>query len=135
MGSELVQAALSAAALWSALLALLIIGLAANISYLRITRKVSLGDHGDRYINRALRAHGNAVEFIPLALVLLFSYAVLGGSAAMIHIFGGALFISRIAHAWGMLAKATTLRRQIGAFVTYVIVIVLAVLNLIAAFS
>lgn len=130
---ETVQASLAVTAIWAALLGLLVVGLAGNISYLRLTRKVSLGDHGDRYLNRAIRAHANAVEFVPLALVLLFSYSLLGGSIVMIHVTAAALLLGRILHAWGMLAKATTVRRQVGALLSSLVLLALVILNLIAA--
>ncbi|HCO65571.1 MAG TPA: hypothetical protein DIT60_12395, partial [Alcanivorax sp.] len=58
-------------ALYAALAALIILALAANVVRLRLRHGVSLGDGGRGELNRAIRAHGNAVEYTPVILILM----------------------------------------------------------------
>ena len=59
------------AALYAGLIGLLLLALAARISGLRRQRKIGLGDGGDPLLLRAIRAHGNTVEWGVPAIVLL----------------------------------------------------------------
>jgi len=121
------MSAIQYTAFFIALHGLLFIGLSCYISWLRVSHKVSIGDQGDRVLMRAMRAHGNFSEHVPMALILMGGYAFLGGNAILIAGTGSALFISRAVHAWGLLDKATTVRRQIGAGVTYLAELVFAI--------
>jgi uncharacterized membrane protein YecN with MAPEG domain len=59
-------------ALYAGLCALLLLVLAAQISRHRMTLKVGLGDGGHPPLMRAVRVHGNAVEWmLPMLLLLL----------------------------------------------------------------
>jgi len=88
--------------LYAALAALLLIGLAGRIPRLRRRHRVGIGD-GDRPdLALAVRVHANAVENIPVALLLLALLEVQGGAPAGLHAAGGALLIGRILHARGL---------------------------------
>mgnify|MGYP006233553957 FL=1 len=69
-------------ALYAALCGFLVVALAANVVRYRLGKKVSLGDGGHKDVNRAIRAHGNTVEYIPLALILMALLEIL----SLIHI-------------------------------------------------
>src|SRR5262245_59040214 len=89
-------------ALYGALNAFLNIGLAVTVSRLRTTHKVSFG-HGDKdRLSRAIRAHGNNSEFVPLAILLLLLAELMGGSSLWLHLLGGSLLAARALHAWGI---------------------------------
>ena len=51
--------------------ALFIIKLSLNVVHLRRQYRISTGDGGVSDLQLAIRVHGNAVEYIPLALLLL----------------------------------------------------------------
>ena len=57
--------------LYAALCALLILALSFRIAGLRRRLKVGIGDGGDAGLARAIRAQANAVEYVPLMLVML----------------------------------------------------------------
>ena len=57
--------------LYAALCTLLILVLAGRVIAARWQHKVGLGDGGNTELNRRVRAHANAVEYVPLALILL----------------------------------------------------------------
>ena len=78
-----------------------------------------------------IRLHGNAAEYIPLAIALMLIYELNGGAHLGLHIIGIALIAGRVIQTWGMWATDTTTRgRQIGQSLTWLSVGALAVLNL-----
>ena len=88
-------------ALYASLLTLLTLHLLINVTKKRRQHKVSLGEGGPRDIalQRAIRTHGNAVETIPLFLILLGLLEYNGAPALLIHLLGIVFSIGRIMHA------------------------------------
>ncbi|MEO8707301.1 MAG: MAPEG family protein [Kofleriaceae bacterium] len=105
-------------ALYGALNALFNVFLANNVSTLRRRNKVSLGDHPA--IAVAIRAHGNNSESVPLALIVMLLAELCGGHPAVLHVYGGLLFIARIAHWIGLPRKAPNVYRATGIGLTWV---------------
>ncbi|WP_332678690.1 MAPEG family protein [Brevundimonas sp.] len=94
--------ALQAVALWSGLLILLLIGLSLRTIFTRKRLKVSLGDGPNSEMTVISRAFGNAAEYIPPLLIILLLMALLGFQPVWIHLLGGAMFLGRLLHAWGL---------------------------------
>jgi len=112
--------AISAAALWTGLSLILLLVLTVRVSLHRRALKVSLGDGGHPALNVAGRAFGNAIEYLPIGLVAIVLVALLGYSAAFVHVLGATLFIGRVLHAIGMhSAKQPALGRLLGMILTY----------------
>lgn len=81
--------------------------------------RIGLGDGGDLRLNQAIRAHGNFIEVVPFALIIMFLLEMEGAPAWALHLYGAALVISRIAHAQGMYQSAgESLGRMIGTITT-----------------
>ena len=118
-------------ALYAAILALIILALGINVTVHRVKLQVSLGDGGNPQMLRMIRLHGNAVEYLPLALVLMALYELNGGWHWAINIVGIALIAGRLiqtAAMWGNdLPKPG---RGIGQVLTWGSIAVLALLNL-----
>lgn len=111
--------AFRAVALWTGLSLLFILWLSMRISAGRRKLKVSVGDGGHPALTASTRAFGNAIEYVPLALVALAVVAVFY-SAAIVHAVGGAFFVGRILHAWGMgQEKQPAIGRMLGMILTY----------------
>ena len=118
-------------ALYAGILALIVIALAINVTAHRVKLRVPLGDGGNAQMRRMIRLHGNAAEYIPLALALMLIYELNAGSHMALHIVGIALIAGRIIQTWGMWATdMTNIGRQIGQSLTWLSVAALAVLNL-----
>ncbi|HEX4857802.1 MAG TPA: MAPEG family protein [Usitatibacteraceae bacterium] len=100
------SAALPHTAVYASLCALLIVVLLLLVVRLRRQLKVGIGDGGHRDLARAIRVHANAVETVPLFLILLAIYEHNGGGAAWLNAFGSVFLIARIAHAAGMTRTA-----------------------------
>lgn len=115
--------------LYAAILTLFIVWLSLRVIRLRGSKKVRLGDGGYSELQVAIRAHGNAVEYIPLALVLLALLEFSHARAALIHAGGIVIVAGRLLHARGLLTD--TLRyRVLGMQLTLFALIALAVANL-----
>jgi uncharacterized membrane protein YecN with MAPEG domain len=114
-------------ALYGALNTFINIGLALSVSRARGKEKVSLG-HGDSpAMLRAMRAHGNNAEFVPLALVMLLIAELMGGSSLWLHVFGGTLTVSRILQPIGIhQERAPNFARFVGTAGTWVMILATA---------
>lgn len=114
---------------YGALSALLVVWLTVQVVRLRRAKKVRLGDGGDPELRVAIRAHGNALEYIPLSLVLLGLAELSGAHPALLHACGGALVGGRVLHARGLLRETLRLRVW-GMQLTACSLIALALVNL-----
>lgn len=113
----------SITALYAGLLAVLIVTLSARISRLRWHHKVGIGDGGHRDLARAIRVQANAVEYVPLGLVLMLLAELNGFAPWLLHIAGSALFLGRVLHATGLGRYAgTTPERMIGTTLTWLVI-------------
>jgi len=122
---------LAITALYAGILALIVIALAVNVTVHRVKLRVPLGDGGNAQMRRMIRLHGNAAEYIPLAIALMLIYELNSGSHLGLHIIGAALIAGRVIQTWGMWATdMTNIGRQIGQSLTWLSVAALAVLNL-----
>jgi hypothetical protein len=94
------------AALYAGLIGVLLLVLAALVSRLRRARRVSLGDGGDRELARAIRVHGNAVEWAVPGVLLLLVAELNRASPLLLHLCGIALVVGRVLHAIGLTRTA-----------------------------
>lgn len=84
--------------------ALILFALALNVGLRRgAQQRLQPGDTGDALLTRAIRAHANFAEFVPLVLVILMAMALLGASERLLGVYGGLFTAGRIAHAFGMM--------------------------------
>ena len=90
------------AALYAGLIGILLIALAAGVSRLRRRHKVGLGDGGNRDLQRAIRVHGNAVEWAVPALLLLLVAELNRAPPLLLHACGIAIVLGRVLHAFGL---------------------------------
>jgi len=119
-------------ALYAGLYALLLLLLAAAVSRQRRSLKVGLG-HGDHPpLERAIRAHGNSVEWgLPMLLLLLVA-ELDHTSRTILHICGILFIVARLIYAVGLSRDAGASRgRLIGSALSWTVVAVLAILNIV----
>ena len=118
-------------ALYAAVLAILVTAFAINVTATRMKLRISLGDGGNSLMSRAMRIHGNAIEYIPVALLLMIAYELNGGSRVVLHIAGIALVASRSLHAFALWrSDEPTLSRGAGQMLTWLTIAALAILNI-----
>ena len=89
-------------ALYAAILALIILALGINVTVHRVKLRVPLGDGGNPEMLRMIRLHGNAIEYMPLALILMALYELNGGLHWALHVIGIALIAGRLLQSWAM---------------------------------
>jgi uncharacterized membrane protein YecN with MAPEG domain len=122
---------LSITALYAAILAVIITALGINVTLHRVKLKVPLGDGGNPQMLRMIRLHANAIEYVPLALVLMLTYEINGGWHTALHVIGIALVAARLLQTWGMWGtEIAGFGRISGQSLTWLSIAALAVLNL-----
>lgn len=127
------MATLAITGLYASLLALLIIILGGRISHMRMKYGVGLLDGGHPKLTHAIRVHGNAVEWVPLILILFACAETQHLPHWALHLVGIALIMSRLLHAWGLShSTGKSFGRFYGACSTYLITLILSIYNLYA---
>jgi uncharacterized membrane protein YecN with MAPEG domain len=117
-----------AAALWTGLNLILLLVLSVRVVRERRRQGVALGDAEIPELARAVRAFGNAAEYIPAGLVGLAILAFAGAPPALVHLAGLILFAGRLAHALGLSRSGGPSRaRSFGATLTWVAYLLIAV--------
>jgi uncharacterized membrane protein YecN with MAPEG domain len=99
--------------LYAGLCGLLLVFLYVRVSQRRLATKIGMGAGGDTVLEQRIRAHGNFIESVPIALILLYLLEQAGVDSVVIHAFGVALVLARVAHAQGI---STTAGRSPGRF-------------------
>jgi uncharacterized protein len=118
-------------ALYAGILGLLMTALAINVTAHRARLKVNVGDGGNPQMQRMIRLHGNAAEYVPLGLILMGLYELDGGLHPALHAVGIALIVGRVLHVWGMWNTVEpNFGRAVGPTVTWLAIAAMAVLNL-----
>ncbi len=119
-------------ALYAAILAIILTALAINVTVHRGRLKVPLGQGDNPVMLRMIRIHGNAAEYIPIALLLMGAYEINGGDNVAVHISGVVLVFARLLHTSGMWnSPLPNFGRVTGQSLTWLTVLALAVLNVI----
>lgn len=117
-------------ALYASLCALLIVKLSLGVIAVRRQRKIGLGDGGDEELQAAIRAQGNATEYIPITLILMFLLENIVVYNWIIHLAGITLLTGRIIHAIGI--KNNDLKKRVlGMKITLYLIIALSILNIV----
>ncbi|MBI1198244.1 MAG: glutathione S-transferase [Phenylobacterium sp.] len=124
----------NAVALWAGLHLVLLLVLAVLVTRQRRKHGVAIGDGGVPALHAAIRAFGNATEYIPAALVGLAVLALAGAPPLLIHGVGFTLFVGRALHAFG-LSRSTDASwpRAVGVLATWIAYIAAAAALLIYA--
>lgn len=123
-------------ALYAGLCALLVIVLAWRVVQFRQREKVGLGVGSSREGEIRVRAHANAMEYIPLALVLLLIAELNGLAAFWLYLLGGVFLLARLLHAFGLTEGAGQYHfgRFWGTALSWLVILLLAVINIAPVF-
>jgi len=84
--------------IYAALLGLMFVAITLRIVSQRYKLKISLGEGDNKDFQKLIRGHGNFVETVPIALLLLLLLELKGASVIVLHILGIALLAGRIMH-------------------------------------
>lgn len=121
-------------AVYAALLAILFVILSVRTLRLRRRLQIAVGDAGDQTLLRAVRAHANFAEYVPLCLIMIFLCAQQGASAWVIHALCASLLLGRAAHAYGVSQIDEDFRfRVAGMSLTFSVLVIAACILLVSA--
>lgn len=118
--------------IYASLLVALIVFLAYRVTTFRRGEGISLGDEtGSKAMKSAVRAHGNAVENIPVGILLLVILELNHLNPLLLHAFGLVFVVSRIAHAYGLSKRnGPTKGRFYGTVFSWLCLLAMVVVNL-----
>ena len=116
-------------AIYAVIATFLLFWLTMQVIKQRRSHKIALGDGGIPELKGAIGAHGNAVECIPIFLILLFVLEYNGGHLLLVHALGIVFIVGRLIHARALLS-ANLKHRVLGMHLTLWPLITLAVCNL-----
>ncbi|MFZ5671254.1 MAG: MAPEG family protein [Pseudomonadota bacterium] len=123
-----------ASALWVGLHILLMLVLSLLVVRLRNRHKVFLGDEGIPELAQAIRAFGNASEYVPPGLAGLIVLDLAGAAPLLIHLGGLLLLTGRVTHAVGLSRTGgTSIPRALGMTLTWCAYVYLIAGTLISA--
>lgn len=107
------------------------IKLALNVIHLRGKNQVSLGSGGVDDLEKAIRAHGNFSEYVPISLILMGCLELNQAPWWLVSIFGLSLITGRVLHSLGMKDLPPDFRKRIlGMKLTLNTLVALAAVNL-----
>ncbi|MCF6142923.1 hypothetical protein PMAG_a0389 [Pseudoalteromonas mariniglutinosa NCIMB 1770] len=92
--------------------------LSINVVKVRKSNQISLGTDDNPQLLRATRAHGNFIEYVPFALILIFLAEFQGLSSHYCHILGMLLVFGRVCHSIAIYDNTLKLR-VIGMLATF----------------
>jgi hypothetical protein len=79
----------------------------------------------DAILQRKVRAYGNFIEYVPLALLFILALELMNSPAWLLWLLGIALTLGRVAHAWGVIKTyGPSPGRAIGFFLTWFVYLV-----------
>lgn len=132
----------SVTALYAGLFGLVLIYLSVQVIKQRMKHRVALLDGGVTPLQRAIRAHGNFCEYVPVFLILLLLVEISSYSVWILHLSGIIFLLGRISHFTSLIkveplsgaAGNTNIRyRQIGMMCSFGVIAMLSLLLLYGA--
>ncbi|WP_409020231.1 MAPEG family protein [Brevundimonas vesicularis] len=119
---------IQATTLWGGLLILLVLALSTLVVRRRRRFQIAFGDGGHEPLRDAIRAFGNATEYVPIGICALILLAFLGVPPWLIHGVGGVMFTGRCIHGLGMIYQTDpSFGRVVGMLLTWLSLLMAAV--------
>ncbi len=120
--------------IYAALIAFLYVALSVNVIRQRRVGKISVGDHGDKAMIKAMRTHANCAEYAPFALLLIAMVELQDAGGWLVNLLGMLLLAGRLLHAYGFgKTPQIIILRQIGMGLTFTTILLAAMANLVLA--
>jgi uncharacterized membrane protein YecN with MAPEG domain len=110
------------------ILGLLLLGLGIRVVQFRMKTRISLGDGDNPDLETLVRAHGNAAEWIPIGLILLFLAEQAQGAHWLVVAGVTLLVAGRMLHPFGLANRSPNVARTLGMVFTWTAIGGLAIL-------
>jgi uncharacterized membrane protein YecN with MAPEG domain len=104
-----------------------------RIGQLRGQTKIFHGDGGNEALMRRMRAQANFIENVPLVLILIAAIELTGKGGTWLAVVGAVFMLGRVLHPIGMDNPKINPLRGIGAVVTMLVTLGLAVVAVLTA--
>lgn len=117
-------------ALYASLSAVLICWLALQVIKVRRRHQIAFADGDIQALKVARSAHANAVENLPIFLIMLFLLEYNGGHLLLVNLLGIIMLTGRVIHARGILSEHLP-QRVTGMKITFFTMLGTALLNII----
>jgi uncharacterized membrane protein YecN with MAPEG domain len=101
------------------ILGLLLLLLGVRIVQLRMQTRISLGDGDNPEMLTRMRAHGNAAEWVPIGLILLFLAEQAQGAHWLVVGAAALLVAGRLIHPLGLANRSPNAARTLGMIFTW----------------
>lgn len=109
-----------------AILLLIQVFLSIRTSAARAKLKIDYGDNNDLAMLKAIRAHGNFIEYVPMVLIAMGASELAGAPTWLLTASGSVLVIARLSHAAHMYGYGGNTSRIAGATLTTLLMVILA---------
>lgn len=116
--------------IYASILSLLMCSLSLNVIKARRKNRIKYADGDVEELKIARSAQSNAVDYIPITVILLFALEFNGGNIWLLHSLGTIFVVGRVIHCRSILADKLK-GRVLGMQITFYTIIALAILNLI----
>ena len=117
--------------IYIALAALIVLVVSIRVVVRRLALRVGIGDGDDRELRKRIRVQANAIEYLPIALLLLVALEWNQTRPDILHVCGITLIVARVAHAIGLsLSSGASPGRLAGITLTFLVMLALALLLL-----
>ncbi|GLS84908.1 MAPEG family protein [Paraferrimonas haliotis] len=102
---------------------------------MRRKAKIGVGDGGNKDLQLRIRAHANLLEYAPIVLLLFIGAESMQLSPWILHLFGVAWIVARIAHPWGLIVGRGAVHsgRFWGTLITWILLAALALITMLLA--
>jgi len=112
---------LTITAIYAGLLGIMLVVISTGVIRERGRAQVSLGDGGNKRLNRWIRVQGNFSEYVPMGLILMALAEFRGAPELAVHALGILLLGGRLMHAVGLTRKRSANGwRSAGVAATYI---------------
>jgi len=120
--------------MYAGLLGIMFIIITLRIVVCRNKKKISLGDGEDRELGKLIRGHGNFIETVPLALVLLLMLELQGAAPTTLHVLGIVFLAGRVLHYLRLTSILKNMWFRVAGMVMTLLVILYASIRLLIGF-
>jgi uncharacterized protein len=113
---------------YAAVLVLIFIMLSFRTIKLRRKHKIAVGHDDNIELLRAIRAHANFAEYVPLALLEMYMLETISTLNILIHLLGLSLIVGRVIHAYSVSQLTENIQfRVIGMMLTFAVLAIAAI--------
>ena len=120
--------------LYAALIGLIFTMLSIRTLRLRRRLGVAIGPGEEPILLKAVRAHGNFAEYVPIALLLMIFTELRTEGTLLIHALGSLLLVGRLTHAYGISQLKENYRFRVAGMAMTFTVIITCSLRLLATY-